>query len=559
MHRPKTNLWKILPFLLISVFIFATTLYGILHLYSPIVSTEDDWQSYIPFYTEVIKGNNWQMWFAQHNEHRIIFTRMLFWIGYNYFHGSLAFQIAMVFVLQCISAGTFLYIISTLPSLSKTLKIILSLSSISFLFCWVQSENFLWGFQTQFMAVYTFALLSLLFFSKFVSSHKKKFAGWSILFALMSSISLSNGIFIWVVIIFLSILSDIPKKAKIIIIALGATLLFVFIFTFKKPAQHNDPIDNILHHTFTWIEYVLCFLSSQLLVVRQFLEFHSYNMAWFKFCAMLLSSIGCFTLFWMFYHDYKNKRLANDYNLFFYGIAFFILITAALTAAGRLRFGVVQAMSSRYTTPALIYWTSIFILAFTHWPRLVKRLGYLLLGVLMYFCVLQKIIFSQAPSAPQHRFELLSLLMKVSNKGQAFLGCPPELFQDEKIKKLVDNKICPFDEAWTKNVFYGYKPTIEVIASGTLHGYIDSLNGYSKNYQVIHGHLTTDPWPKCIPEFITFMNSRHEVVGYGFNKFTIKSQMTTAFTGYIHRDTTKDNIAYALLEANNGMKKWITF
>ena len=73
-------IWKIYTFLMVGLAII-----GGFRFYSPIPFM-DMWNGYLDFYLRTLNGDT-SVWWAQHNEHRIFLSRILYWLDIKYFQG----------------------------------------------------------------------------------------------------------------------------------------------------------------------------------------------------------------------------------------------------------------------------------------------------------------------------------------------------------------------------------------------------------------------------------------------------------------------------------------
>jgi hypothetical protein len=87
-------LWLVAPFFVLS------TIYGAIRNYSP-VPYWDMWDGYIGFYERVSAGD-WRAWLIAHNQHRMIFSRLFFWLDLKYFRGLSQLLIPLNLVLMAL-------------------------------------------------------------------------------------------------------------------------------------------------------------------------------------------------------------------------------------------------------------------------------------------------------------------------------------------------------------------------------------------------------------------------------------------------------------------------
>src|SRR4051794_19522892 len=85
-----------------QIFVFGAVLFwslaidGAVQNYSP-VPFWDMWVGYLDFYNKV-ESSDWTIWWSQHNEHRIILARFLFWIDIKWFEGSSLFLVSLNYI-----------------------------------------------------------------------------------------------------------------------------------------------------------------------------------------------------------------------------------------------------------------------------------------------------------------------------------------------------------------------------------------------------------------------------------------------------------------------------
>src|SRR4051812_28362748 len=96
----------------LTLFISITTLYIVLALMGGVKNYSfaplyDSWEGFLGIYLKVLEGD-WLAWWAQHNEHRPLLARLLFWIDLSFFKGRNYFLLLMNYLLPMVSFA-FLY------------------------------------------------------------------------------------------------------------------------------------------------------------------------------------------------------------------------------------------------------------------------------------------------------------------------------------------------------------------------------------------------------------------------------------------------------------------
>jgi hypothetical protein len=84
-HHPRTGTGYRIVIVLLAASIVAAAIIGAMRYYSP-VPLGDMWNGYLDFFMEVQNGNH-AAWWTQHNEHRIVLARLLFWMDLSFFNG----------------------------------------------------------------------------------------------------------------------------------------------------------------------------------------------------------------------------------------------------------------------------------------------------------------------------------------------------------------------------------------------------------------------------------------------------------------------------------------
>lgn len=143
-------------FLLVSIYFVVVSVIGGIRLYSP-VPYWDMWDGYLGFYVKASSGD-WSAWWVQHNEHRIVLSRILFWLDLSLFAGRGIFLIISNYLLLAFICWLFIRIyIDVCRVKFKWFCYFL----IAWLFFWLQKENLVWSFQSQFYLAQALPLLSL--------------------------------------------------------------------------------------------------------------------------------------------------------------------------------------------------------------------------------------------------------------------------------------------------------------------------------------------------------------------------------------------------------------
>jgi len=320
----------------LSIFFVLLTIFGILINYSSIPQA-DMWSNFELIYE--LKHKNYQYLFSQHNEHRIIIPRLLYlldsYVFKNGYYLLYFFNISLFFII-CYFLNRFF----RENYFSKKYDLSWFFFTLGILFFWGQKSNFIWAYQSQFLLAYLFPILSIYFISKInINYYLSLFL--SILFAFFGIGTMANGLFILpVIFLYLFFNSRINESLLILFICLISFVLYFY--NFSAVNNHAD-----LSNIFFRLHNILIFY----LVLSG--NFFSFMVGKGIFGIFFAGSLGFIINFFLLVLLFKNfKVIKKDYLIY---ILLFIVISLLSIAAGRENLGLKSAISSRYITPAVIF------------------------------------------------------------------------------------------------------------------------------------------------------------------------------------------------------------
>lgn len=345
--------YMLMLFRLLAIVFICLAVIGGVRAYSP-VPFMDMWDGYLNFFTKV-SGGDMTVWWAQHNEHRIVLARALFWIDLSWFQGAGWFLIVVNYLLIGV-ACLFFYVILKEQLTTETEKFsrqILNLLILSLFFSWIQRPNLTQGFQSQFILAQLLPLI-----------------GFFLLHRAYTSPSHSNGLF------FLTCLTGVISLGTMAngILALPLMTLFALVLRMSWKGIAGLAILAIITTTAYFNEYhvpgggsskyIPLSISGELV---QYLLLYIGGPFYYitgKGSLVITQLAGLFliasTIF--FACRFVNKPATSSLQLAMLTFLLYIVGTALGTGFGRLKFGVEQALSSRYQTPALMAWAALLVL-----------------------------------------------------------------------------------------------------------------------------------------------------------------------------------------------------
>lgn len=338
----------------IGIFIFGllvalTSITGVVLNYSP-VPWWDQWYGTVDWFIKS-ENNWWSSFWSLHNEHRLLFSRLIFWPDMKWFGGVNILSL-IGNVLVCATLAYVFYRASLSEEQnSKPKKLITAGLSLAFCFSWMQVDNFTWGFQNQWFAVNLFSLIALYALGKSASkNHDSKWLLCAVIGGTLASFSMANGSIVWPLLILLSAYWRFPIK-KIAAIAVVFIVVATCYFWKAESATGSIPHGTfgyvITHQPIDLIIYASRYLGSPI-----FFAFGSTALASFTGdLILLLCTISTLAAI-------KNRQLQNMALL---ALALFLCATAFATGIGRLVLGLDNVFQPRYATNALLAWAAILL------------------------------------------------------------------------------------------------------------------------------------------------------------------------------------------------------
>lgn len=339
----------------LGIITFATTVFAVWRHFCP-VPFADSWDGTVGFYMRVMQAP-WQSFFEQHNEHRLAFSRLIFFADVRYFGGRNVLSLIANLVLAGALAATFYRItLHYRATLSRPLRFGLAGGVLVFTFSWIQNENFTWGFQSQWFAVYLFALFAFHSIERVAEAESRdqrgKSRGWfvtALASAWVAAYSMSSGVLVLPVLIVQAVYLRLKRRDLAVLVAFTAAVWFAYFIDWVKPASSGSLTTGLREHPFDALRYVLLYLGAPAYHAR-LSQLVAYVCGLVALKVLVSSCIKAVRA--------GEKRPQGIAMLTF---AIFVAGNAVLTASGRLWFGVGTALASRYTTASLTAWLALII------------------------------------------------------------------------------------------------------------------------------------------------------------------------------------------------------
>jgi len=306
----------------------------------------DDW-AIIPLIQKTMNGTlSFSDLFAQHNEHRILFPRIIMLAIAGLTQYNTVAEMFFSWILICLTGFLIFYVYQKKFSWQSYPKLLLIFLPVSLLlFSFRQYESILWGFTCQmylmiFGAVATFTLLEL----------SKKIDIWftlCLLSAILATFSFSVGLSVWPVGLLQILVSERRDLRKAVIWCFAGAVAFTsYFYGYIKPS-HHPPLDYVLIHPLGAGRYFLTLIGASF----------SYDAVTAGVLGLVISLIAILVIV-----EGYNGKLLKGYGVWLSFVLFVAISSVAITV-GRAGFGVEQALSSRYAPLTVLGVVGLYFLA----------------------------------------------------------------------------------------------------------------------------------------------------------------------------------------------------
>jgi hypothetical protein len=314
----------------------------------------DMWEGSLGFYLHW-NEQGWQSWVSQHNEHRILLARLIFFLDYFLFNGANVFPIILNFVFVALSAFVFVAFLTatTVNPQRQPLLVYLACFSIivGVLSSWVQSENLMWGFQSQFFLAQLLPLSALYALARSAADHELSWYLLAVFLGILSVGTMANGALALPFLALGSLLLPLRGWQRVMLLVLSVFCLAAYLWGYRSPQIHANPVESLLHAPMTVIAYVLVYMGAP-------------SSGLTDQSLLLMGLVGSVVICMGAYCgiDVLLRKRREPFYLALLVFFAYIVSTAFITALGRINFGLEQAATSRYSTPALMGWVTVAIL-----------------------------------------------------------------------------------------------------------------------------------------------------------------------------------------------------
>lgn len=508
---PKETLWLWL-FRVTAILMLGLAVIGAIKSYSP-VPYWDMWDGYLRFYTSVSEGD-FGAWWAQHNEHRIVLSRILFWIDISFFAGLSWFLIITNYVLMICTVSVFYKFLQerVKQDSSHLAGKVLRLFIIAILFSWIQVSNLTWGFQSQFILAQLLPLLAFYVLHLSFTSQKsgKSLFLTACFLGVLSVGTMANGILALPLMLVLGLILRISKIKLFILALLAITMIGLYFYGYHSPDGHGSIKAAVLNNPIDVFKFLLLYIGGPFYYMTGEGSFIIAQLAG----IFLIGSAICF--------GWQSLKKPDKHSLQLALLSFILYVggTALGTAGGRVVFGLEQALSSRYQTPVLMAWVALLVLFSPLIISSIKKHPYLMLSILFVLLVsLLPIQFKALQLKEGEHFEkeiaALALELNIKDQDQIVSVFPSAEWALAIVEKPVEFDLSIFGTPKIKNVAQLIGRTSSENQLFKCSGSVDEISEIDgvSDYVRIRGWMYQNS-TRATPEVIHIVNGGNKIIGY---------------------------------------------
>lgn len=504
-------------------FLFSSSI-GVFLNYSP-VPFWDMWDGYLGFYINIIDGN-YNHWLIQHNEHKILIPRILFYIDFLIFNGQGYFLLLLNLIFLIIFTILFFNIFKRF-FFNNELKFLSIL--VCLIFFWGQKENLVWAFQSQFFLVYLFPFLSIYSLYEYAKTDQVQKLIYFLVFTFCAVFSMANGIVILPLILFFLCYLQINIKNKYLISIFIFSLLYLYLFNYTSPPGHGNFLFTLMDTPFEMLRFTARFLGSVM--------FHIFNNNFGKIISEIYGFFLIFIIFMSFFSAFIYKRIDDDLFKILIIYLLFIFISAFLISGGRVLFGLDNAFSSRYLTPSLFAQCAFLILLNIQYPAIQKKLFNFFILLIIFMLPTQINSFTNdVHKKTNYSLSALSLLLEVDDKNQQNIIYPNNIVLKKIAQRAKELNLSIFGSG---DIYNLYKSLNQINSSdlknSSCHGYLEEKVIIDDEFSYYKGWIYDNKLSGKYTMHAVDENNKNIGIGYyGLYRPDVKNaiKITNKFTGY---------------------------
>ena len=315
----------------------------------------DQW-AFIPFLDKAFRHQlTFRDFWAQHNEHRLLFPRLVMLVCAIWSHWNIRWELAVNIMLALGIYGVWVVqIVRTARQLQdQTLLRVLPITGLA-VFSIRQQGNWTWGWQLQIFMNVLAVLVGFVLLAQPALTWAR-LAG-AMCCGIIATYSFANGLLFWFAgAVVLGCNRDeennrADKTRRYYWLAWCAVAVATIASYLYQLTPSQGSFAFALRHPLAVLYYICIYMGSLLSFMTKEPLSAVIGLAGLLACGATLN------------HLVKSRRLAWNVLAPYLGAITYVLLSAGVSAAGRAFFGAWQAMESRYTTISALFWVALLML-----------------------------------------------------------------------------------------------------------------------------------------------------------------------------------------------------
>ena len=329
----------LIPFILFFLFFFLYT------IDSPI---SDDYVL-LSFMNDYISSNSFldkiKLFFAQHNEHRIVYDRIWTLLTYK-INGEINFKF-LSFIGNLSLLGIAYVFYKKMLLIDRNILLFFPISILIFnLTSW---ENIIYPMAAlSNFTVYLFILLSLYFITLDTKESKRNLY-FSIVFFVLAIFTQGGGLFLYPISLLILLFKK-EYKNIFIYFAIASSFVLIYFYDYHDYGQSKSMVDSVLEYKFLVIQYSCAFIANAFNYYRIFTSNAEESLV----ATSMLGAVFLTIFVYITIKKYYNK------NLFIYSVLLLIIASSMVTGVSRLFLGIETAGTSRYRINGIIFAVALY-------------------------------------------------------------------------------------------------------------------------------------------------------------------------------------------------------
>jgi len=291
---------------------------------------------------------------AQHNEHRILLSRLQFIADYMFFGGRSVFLQATIFASFALLALALAWPAARVWN-GRAVGLGFYAVALAAVLSPLGLDNLTAPFQIGFVQVYAFSVAAIALAACWLRSERDPPGGLHVpalaaivVLGAAATYSMANGLVAWPVVLAVMVCRRAGPRSIAVVALAGIAFVTAYLWGYE-PVRGHSPYGWSIRHPLELARYVLAFLGHPALALGLTAE-------------QVVGGAGVALLACVLAVGFRSGALRESRALLFgSAVGVFVLATAGESALGRLSFGVEQALASRYTIGASVFWIGVAV------------------------------------------------------------------------------------------------------------------------------------------------------------------------------------------------------